>query len=140
MKNRLFTRIVAVICIIALLSISCGSADTFDYPFWKLEGRWRCYYSYSEYDQRPAVGTEFYTFWDISGDMGRYRYENTATGDTYSGTFSIIKYSDGMNISLLVGEGIDFTEEFVYDFTWGPNASEFSLSTFDIYLARYMKE
>ena len=140
MKNRLFTRIIAVICIIALLSISCGSADTFEFPLWKLEGRWRCYYSYSEYNQQQAVGTEYYTFWGISGDRGQYRYENTAAGDTYSGTFFFVDDPGSKSISFLVGEDMFLTEEYVYEFTWGPNATEFSLSTFDISLARYMKE
>ena len=138
MKNRLFPRFIAVICLVALLSIPC-SGIAGEYPTWKLEGKWHCYYAYDIDNMQPIVDEEYYTFWGISGVKGQFRYENNTTGKTYIGDFYLIDYEYPQQplISFVVNDG---EEEFVFEFIWGPDAMEFSLAADDSYLAHFMKQ
>lgn len=137
MTKMLSTRFVSIICVIVMLSVLFSTSALAEYATWHLEGKWYCYYSYDYITDSYSTDTERYTFWGISGDRGNYRYENITTGESYSGTFFLVNYSDHTFISFLIGNG---AEEYVYYFDWAPEAGGFSLSADNLYLAHFMDE
>ena len=127
-------RFLVLVCAIVLLAGMFSTPALAASTAWKLNGRWSCFYAYDMYWGNQNMDDVYYTFYDISGNSGKYKYENFTLGVTEYGIFTLTEGSAYSEISFR--SGID---EQVFEFRWGYD-NTFTLEAADIYLGHYEKQ